>query len=126
MSFSHCRINRLTVSFYAAEYAGLTRNTPWVYTDAMSHIKHNNKRQAVRRLKIISGQIRGLEKMVSEDKYCIDIIHQSLAIKRALSGVEDLILENHLATHVVEQMKTNQKSKAIQEILSIYKLSKQK
>ncbi|HCE48853.1 MAG TPA: hypothetical protein DEQ86_01510 [Candidatus Jacksonbacteria bacterium] len=89
-------------------------------------MKHNNKRQAVRRLKIISGQIRGLEKMVSEDKYCIDIIHQSLAIKRALSGVEDLILENHLATHVVEQMKTNQKSKAIQEILSIYKLSKQK
>ena len=45
------------------------------------------KLKAVRRLKIIEGQIRGLQKMVDEEKYCINIIIQSSAIKEALSGV---------------------------------------
>ncbi len=82
--------------------------------------------KALRRLRILAGQLRGLEKMVSEGKYCIDIITQSLAIKRALSGVEDLILENHLETHVAHQMRSGQSRKATQEILKVYKLSKHK
>jgi len=49
-----------------------------------------------------------------------------LAIKQALSSFEDLILKNHLATHVAHQMQTGRKSKAIKEILDIYKLSKKK
>ena len=84
------------------------------------------QKKAVRRLRIAAGQVKGLEKMVSEGKYCIDIINQSLAIKQALSSVEDLILENHLRTHVVMQMKHHKESKAIKEILSVYKLSKKK
>ena len=64
--------------------------------------------------------------MIEEEKYCIDIIHQSLAIKEALSGVEDLILKNHLSTHVIEQIKSGKELKAIKEILSVYKLSKKK
>lgn len=84
------------------------------------------QQKAVRRLRIAEGQVKGLEKMVAEGKYCIDIINQSLAIKQALSGVEDLILENHLATHVAEQMAHHKKDQAIKEILSVYKLSKRK
>jgi len=84
------------------------------------------KKRAARRLKIIAGQIQGLERMIGENKYCVDIIHQSLAVKQALSGLEDLILENHLATHVIEQMKSRKSKKAIAEILSIYRLSKRK
>ena len=64
--------------------------------------------------------------MVESEQYCIDIITQSLAVKEALSGVEDLILENHLATHVVEQMKSGKGSRAAKEILAVYKLSKKK
>lgn len=64
--------------------------------------------------------------MVKQDKYCVDILTQSMAIKRALSSFEDLILENHLATHVVEQMKHGKKDKAIKEIMSVYQLSKKK
>jgi len=74
----------------------------------------------------VGGQIRGLQKMVEKEEYCIDIINQSLAVKQALSGAEDLILENHLSTHVIEQIKSGKASKATQEILSIYKLSKRK
>ncbi len=64
--------------------------------------------------------------MVDEGKYCINIIHQSLAIKEALSSLEDFILENHLSTHVIQQMKSGKSQKAIEEILSIYRLSKRK
>ena len=84
------------------------------------------KKKAARRLKIIAGQIQGLQKMIEKEKYCIDILNQSMAIKSALSGVEDLILENHLSTHVIEQVKSGQKEKAVKEILTVYKLSKRK
>lgn len=89
-------------------------------------MKQDVKRRAVHRLKIIEGQVRGLQKMIIEDKYCIHIINQSLAIKEALSGVEDLMLENHLATHVIDQIKSGRESKAVREILTVYKLSKKK
>ena len=89
-------------------------------------MKEAIKKKAIRRLQILEGQIRGLQKMVQEEKYCIDILHQSLAVKEALSGVENLILENHLETHAVEQMKKGQSIKAVREILSIYKLSRKR
>ncbi len=85
-----------------------------------------HKKQAVRRLRRAAGQIKGLEKMVLADAYCVDVIHQSLAVKKALSSFEDFILENHLSTHVVSQIKSGRKAKAAREIMSIYKLSKKK
>lgn len=84
------------------------------------------KPRAVRRLKIIEGQIRGLQKMVEEDKYCIDVITQASAVKEALSGVEDLLLENHLSTHVIDQVKNGHEYQATDEILKVYKLKRKK
>lgn len=84
------------------------------------------KKRAIRRLKILEGQVRGLQKMIENGEYCIDILHQSSAVKQALSGVEDFILENHLKTHVVEQIRAGKESKSTREILEIYKLSKRK
>ncbi len=89
-------------------------------------MRNELKRRALRRLKIIAGQVRGLEKMVQEEKYCVDVIHQSLAVKEALSGVEDLLLENHLSTHVAEQMRSGRRERAVKEVLSLYKLAKRK
>ena len=82
--------------------------------------------RAVKRLRRAAGQIRGLEKMVEEGKYCIDIINQSLAVKGALSAFESDILENHLKTHVAEQVRRGEKNKVAKEILSIYKVSSNK
>jgi CsoR family transcriptional regulator, copper-sensing transcriptional repressor len=78
------------------------------------------------RLKIIEGQIRGLAAMVEDDEYCIDIITQASAIRQAISGIEYLMLENHLATHVLHQMKTGKEKQAIEEILNVYKVSQKK
>lgn len=84
------------------------------------------KSKAVRRLKIIEGQIRGLQKMVEDEKYCIDIITQASAIKKGLAGVEDLILENHLTTHVIHQIRHGKEDQAAKEILKVYKLKRKK
>ena len=89
-------------------------------------MKEEIKRKVIRRLKLIEGQVRGLQKMVGEEKYCIDIITQSSSIKEAVSGVEDLMLENHLSTHVIQQIKSGKSQKATNEILKIYKLAQKK
>src|SRR3989344_3653641 len=60
-------------------------------------MKQELKKQIMRRLKILEGQVRGLHRMVDEEKYCVDIINQSSAVKKALSGVESLLLKNHLS-----------------------------
>ncbi len=78
------------------------------------------KKKALRRLQIVKGQLAGLEKMIREDKYCIDVITQSSAIKQALSGIDGLLLQNHLSTHVAMQMKSGQGKKATDEILKVY------
>ena len=79
-----------------------------------------------RQLKVIEGQVRGLQKMVAEDTYCIDVITQTSAIRNSLSSVEEKMLENHLGTCVVEQMQGRNKKQAIAEVLSVYKLAKRK
>lgn len=89
-------------------------------------MKKEVKSRVLRRLKIIEGQVKGLQKMVDEEVYCVDIITQTSAVRHALSSVEDAMLENHLSTHVVEQMRTGNAKKAVGEILSVYKISKKK
>jgi len=84
------------------------------------------KKKVIRRLKIVEGQVRGLQRMTEEEEYCVNIIQQTLAVKEALSGLENLILENHLSTHVINQVKEGQEKKAAAEILKIYKLAKRK
>jgi CsoR family transcriptional regulator, copper-sensing transcriptional repressor len=82
------------------------------------------KQKLIRRLKIIEGQIRGLQDMVEDDKYCIDIITQTSAVKQALSGVEDTLMEGHLGTCLVHQIQKGQMEKATKEILKVYGLKR--
>ena len=89
-------------------------------------MKAEIKKKALRRLSLIRGQLNGLIKMVDAERYCVDIITQSSAIKEALSGVEDLVLENHLSTHVLDQMRSGKEKQATGEILKIYKLAQKK
>ena len=77
-------------------------------------------------LKKAQSHLGNVIKMVEEKEYCVDILQQSSAVKQALSGIEDLILENHISTHVIEQFKAGKESKSIKEILVIYKLLKKK
>ena len=82
------------------------------------------KAKVVRRLKLLEGQVRGLQKMVGNDTYCIDVITQTSAIKQGLSNVEDMLLENHLDHCVHHQMQSGQTQKAKEEIIKVYKLKR--
>lgn len=83
------------------------------------------KRRALHRSKIIQGQMKGIEKKIESDEYCMDILIQSLAIQKSLASLNKLILENHLRTHVSENMASGDEKKqqiAIEELLSLYEL----
>lgn len=80
----------------------------------------------IRQLSVIEGQIRGLKKMVEEDTYCIDVITQLSAVRNSLSSVEEKILENHLNTCAITQIKGKGQEQAVSEILKVYKLAKRK
>jgi len=90
----------------------------------MKYMDDKNKSQAIRRLKLIEGQIRGLQKMIEGDTYCIDVITQTSAVKQGLSNVEDMLLENHLDHCVHDQMHSGQAKKATDEIIKVYKLKR--
>jgi len=62
--------------------------------------------------------------MIQEDKYCIDIITQSSAIRSSLKSVEDVLLESHLGSCVVDQIKSGKEKTAVSEILKVYKLKR--
>lgn len=83
-----------------------------------------NKQKLIRRLKIIEGQVRGLQKMIDSGKYCIDVITQTSAVKQGLSNVEDTLMEGHLGHCVIDQMKKGKMGKATAEILKVYKLKR--
>jgi DNA-binding FrmR family transcriptional regulator len=59
------------------------------------------KTASLRRLKRIEGQVRGLSRMVEDDRYCIDIVTQIGAVRAALRKVEEEVLRDHVA-HCVE------------------------
>ncbi len=90
----------------------------------MKHINEGNKVKIIRRLKLIEGQVRGLQRLIDNDTYCIDVITQTSAVKQGLSNVEDLLLENHLSGCILDQVKKGQSEKAKQEILRVYQLKR--
>ncbi len=85
---------------------------------------NTSPKRLIQRLKIIEGQVRGLQDMIEKDVYCIDIITQTSAIKQALSSVEDALMESHLGTCVVHQIKKGKEKTAIDEILKVYQLKR--
>ena len=81
------------------------------------------KQGILRRLKSIEGHVRGVQRMVDEDTYCIDIINQNLAVQRALEKVNSLILERHLQTCVTTAIKGDEpeeRARVITEILNVF------
>ena len=84
------------------------------------------KKRAIHRTKILQGQIKGLEKMIESEDYCMDVITQSLAIQKSLGSLNKLLVENHLATHVQHMMvsKDPKVRKQLQEeLLKIYEIT---
>ena len=89
------------------------------------HVIADIKKRALHRTRILEGQLRGLEKMIENEDYCIDLITQSLAIQKSLGSLNKLLVENHLKTHVTEMFQAggDEQASAIAELLKVYELS---
>lgn len=73
----------------------------------LTHRTEEEKKYINKRLKIIEGQVRGVSQMVEEDRYCDEILVQIAAITQSLKGIANHILEKHLSTCVVDEIKEN-------------------
>jgi CsoR family transcriptional regulator, copper-sensing transcriptional repressor len=82
------------------------------------------KKRALHRSRILEGQMRGLEKMIESEEYCMDIITQSLAIQKSLRSLNKLLVENHLRTHVSDMFAAggDDQERAVEELLKVYEL----
>ena len=82
------------------------------------------KKRALHRTRIIEGQLRGIEKMIESEEYCVDIITQTLAVQKSLSSLNKLLVENHLRTHVSDMFDEGgtRRDAAVAELLTVYEL----
>ncbi|MBX9719418.1 MAG: metal-sensitive transcriptional regulator [Microbacteriaceae bacterium] len=82
------------------------------------------KKRSLHRARILQGQLRGIEKMIENDEYCVDIITQSLAVQKSLRSLNKLLVENHLRTHVSDMFEAggDEREKAMNELLAVYEL----
>lgn len=94
---------------------------PWgVYTILMKSHYADVKEEAQKRINIIKGQLDGLQKMIEQDEYCIDLLNQSLAIQNSLKSLDSVLFERHLRTHVSHQFK-NEDEKSVSELINLFK-----
>lgn len=77
------------------------------------------ERNILHRLKIARGHLDTVIRMVEEGHYCIDIVHQSLAIQAALREVDHVILKNHMQTCVAESIRKGEANEVIDEVMKV-------
>jgi DNA-binding FrmR family transcriptional regulator len=73
------------------------------------------------RLKKVAGQINGIDKMLDEGRYCVDVVQQILAARAALNRVSMIILESHAKSCVVTAIKENRAEESIEELMDVLK-----
>lgn len=91
----------------------------------MTYRPKDTKEKILHRLQIAKGHLQKVIQMVETGQYCIDIIHQSQAVQRALEEADGVVLENHLQTCVVDHIKNGEAAKSIEEIMNVFKKNKQ-
>jgi DNA-binding FrmR family transcriptional regulator len=86
-------------------------------------VSHDSKQDLVRRLKSVEGHIRGIERMVEEDAYCVDVVNQILAVQRALKKVSARVLDQHLrscVTHAIRGKDDAAKERVLGELMEVF------
>ncbi len=86
-------------------------------------MNETQKKEVVNRLKSVEGHVRGIERMVEEDQYCIDILKQTKAVQRALDKVNAMILDNHLhscVTRAIQGDDAQDRERVIDELLDVF------
>jgi DNA-binding FrmR family transcriptional regulator len=89
-------------------------------------MQETTRNDVLARLKSIEGHVRGVERMVLEGAYCLDIIRQNLAVQRALEKVNAMVLDSHLNTCVTTAIRGDdpqERERVIRELLEMFEMS---
>lgn len=78
------------------------------------------KAEALKRLNYIEGHLSGVRKMVEEEQYCVDILKQTYAVRKAIEKMESIILGGHLQTCAVEGIKDGREAEIVAELKDLY------
>ncbi len=77
----------------------------------------------LQRLRYIEGHLAGVRKMIEDDKYCVDVLKQTYAVRKALEKMESVILAGHMGAHVIPGVKDGREEHIVAELLELYNLA---
>ena len=86
-------------------------------------IMSESKSEALKRLSYIEGHLSGIRRMLEEDKYCVDVLKQTYAVRRAIEKMESILLEGHLHSCVIEGIKTGREVQVLDELKDLFILA---
>lgn len=78
--------------------------------------------EVLKRLAFIEGHLQGVRRMMEQDKYCVDVLKQTYAVRRAIEKMEGLMLDNHLHTCVIDGIKGGREDQVMGELVELYEL----
>ncbi len=78
---------------------------------------------ALKRLNYIEGHLSGIRKMIEADQYCVDILKQTYAVRKAIEKLEALLLEGHLQSCVPQAITENRTEQVVTELIGLYQLA---
>ena len=81
------------------------------------------KDDAIKRLSYMQGHLEGVRRMVEDDKYCVDILKQLYAVRRAAEKLSAVLLQDHLTTCVVSGVKDGREQEVLRELAELYTLA---
>lgn len=76
--------------------------------------------EVFKRLNYIEGHLEGIRRMVESDKYCVDVLKQAYAVRKAIEKMEAIMLDGHLRTCVAEGMRDGREDQVIAELMGLY------
>ena len=86
-------------------------------------MQDSTRAESLKRLRYIEGHLNGVKRMIEENAYCVDILKQSFAVRRALEKLEQIMLEGHLRTCVVEGIRDGREEQVVGELRELYELA---
>jgi DNA-binding FrmR family transcriptional regulator len=86
-------------------------------------MQDETKTDVLKRLNFIDGHLAGIRRMVEADKYCVDVLKQTYAVRRAIEKMESIMLSGHLHTCVVEGIREGRDDAVLRELSELYEMA---
>jgi DNA-binding FrmR family transcriptional regulator len=86
-------------------------------------MRDETKAETLKRLSFIEGHLQGIRRMVDQDKYCVDVLKQTYAVRRAIEKMESLMLEGHLHSCVAPGIREGREDDVVGELVELYELA---